>query len=101
MQVSGSKDEAVQQPLWLSDGSLAFISDRDFGWWNLWRETSPGTVKPILQKNAEFGYPPWVFGYHTYQQLSDGRYAAGTEWLLTYSRKTEPGNTRIMKSRSE
>ena len=75
LQVSGGKDEAVQQPLWLSDGSLAFVSDRESGWWNLWRETSPGHIKPTVTKDAEFGYPPWIFGYHTYAELPDGRWA--------------------------
>ncbi|KAK9833647.1 hypothetical protein WJX74_001712 [Apatococcus lobatus] len=85
--VSGGKDEAVQQPLWLSDGSLAFISDRESGWWNLWRETSPGHIQPVIKKDAEFGYPPWIFGYHTYAELPDGRL------LAVYNDPVETGSS--------
>ena len=34
--LAGSRDEAVQQPLWSPDGRLHFVSDRS-GWWNLYR----------------------------------------------------------------
>ena len=77
--MSGGKDEAVQQPLWLSDSSLAFISDRESGWWNLWRETSPGHIQAVIKKDAEFGYPPWIFGYHTYAELPDGRWVVASQ----------------------
>lgn len=73
-QVAGGKDESVMQPVWTSKGQLAFISDRS-GWWNLYLETSPGSVKALLPKEAEFGEPAWMFGSRTYTVLSDDRWA--------------------------
>ncbi len=32
----GNGDEAVQEPLWWDDGTLAVVTDRD-KWWNLYR----------------------------------------------------------------
>ena len=60
------------QPTWTKDKQLVFISDRS-GWWNLYIETSPGSVKALYQKDAEFGEPAWMFGSRSYTILSDGR----------------------------
>ena len=62
--IAGSRDEAVQQPLWSPDGELHFISDRS-GWWNLYRWRD-GTAQPLQPKQAEFGQPFWNFGLATY-----------------------------------
>ena len=70
--VAGGKDESVMQPTWTKDNQLVFISDRS-GWWNLYIETSPGSVKALYQKDAEFGEPAWMFGSRSYTILSDGR----------------------------
>ena len=67
--VAGGPDESVFQPEWSPDGVLHFVSDRT-GWWNLyrWRE---GHVEPIIEMEAEFGAPQWLFGMSTYAFESD------------------------------
>ena len=62
--VAGSRDEAVQQPLWSPDGQLHFISDRN-GWWNLYRWGSEG-AEALCPMEADFGQPMWNFGLATY-----------------------------------
>jgi dipeptidyl aminopeptidase/acylaminoacyl peptidase len=61
--VAGSRDEAVQQPLWSPDGRLHFISDRS-GWWNLYRWGEQG-AEALCPRDAEFGQPMWNFGLAT------------------------------------
>jgi len=69
--VAGGADESIFQPEWSPDGVLYLISDRT-GWWNLyrWRE---GRVEPVVQMEAEFGLPQWVFGRSTYAFASARR----------------------------
>jgi dipeptidyl aminopeptidase/acylaminoacyl peptidase len=66
--VAGSDRESVFQPQWSPTDELFFVSDRS-GWWNLyrWRE---GNVEPVVQMQAEFGVPQWVFGMSTYGFIS-------------------------------
>jgi dipeptidyl aminopeptidase/acylaminoacyl peptidase len=78
--VAGGVDESISQPRWSPDGVLHWVSDRT-GWWNLYADGVP--VAPM---EAEFTGPDWVFGFHTYDWLPDGRLitviiAAGTERL--------------------
>ncbi len=63
--VAGGPDESVFQPEWSPDGVLYFVSDRDSGWWNLYREHD-GAIEPMAEMNAEFGRPQWQFGMSTY-----------------------------------
>ncbi|MCB0123311.1 MAG: S9 family peptidase, partial [Caldilineaceae bacterium] len=56
-------------PCWLGN-TLYFLSDRN-GWWNLHRAGASGKPECVLAKQAEFGYPPWVFGWRTYALASD------------------------------
>ncbi len=62
--IAGGMDESVLQPLWSPDGMLYFISDRS-GWWNLYRWTDQ-SIDSIIEKNAEFAGPSWVFGLASY-----------------------------------
>jgi dipeptidyl aminopeptidase/acylaminoacyl peptidase len=62
--VAGGAEESIFQPLWSPDGVLYFVSDRS-GWWNLYRLTA-NTIKPIVEMEAEFGEPQWLFGTTTY-----------------------------------
>jgi len=62
--LAGSRDEAVQQPVWSPDGRLHFVSDRS-GWWNLYR-WSDGGAEALCPMAAEFGQPFWNFGLCTY-----------------------------------
>lgn len=58
--VAGASDESIFQPEWSPDGTLHFVSDRT-GWWNLFRWRK-GEVEPLIEMEAEFGIPQWVFG---------------------------------------
>ena len=71
--VAGGADESVLQPLWSSNGDLYFVSDRN-GWWNLYRWRG-GSVQPVLEMEAEFARPQWVFSSRAYGFLDDGRIA--------------------------
>jgi dipeptidyl aminopeptidase/acylaminoacyl peptidase len=72
--VAGGPDESIVQPEWTPDGSLLFVSDRT-GWWNLYRSEG-GTTIPIIEMEAEFAGPAWVFGMSWYGVLSGGRIVA-------------------------
>ncbi|MCJ7779789.1 MAG: S9 family peptidase, partial [Acidimicrobiia bacterium] len=72
--VAGGLDESIVQPEWTPDGSLLFVSDRT-GWWNLYRSEG-GTTTPIIEMEAEFAGPAWVFGMSWYGVLSGGRIVA-------------------------
>ncbi len=71
--VAGGLDESVLQPLWSPEGELHFVSDRN-GWWNLYRLRN-GSVQPVLEFEAEFARPQWVFDPAAYGFLDDGRIA--------------------------
>ena len=71
--IAGGDDESIVQPEWAPDGTLVFASDRT-GWWNLYRYDGAETA-PILEMEAEFAGPAWVFGESWYGFLSDGRIA--------------------------
>ena len=83
--ISGDAAEAVFQPEWDSDGSLAFISDRGSGWWNLWRYRD-GEISAITAAEAELGMPWWQFGMQSWQFYAPGRAVAAEtsagQWRL-------------------
>ena len=58
----GNGDEALQEPLWWSDGTLVVVTDRD-EWWNLYRvDVSTGDLAPEAIGAFEIVEPHWVFG---------------------------------------
>ena len=69
--VAGRVDESILQPEWSPDGVLYFVSDRT-GWWNLYRWRD-GRVEPVVEMEAEFGLPHWLFGRSTYAFASADR----------------------------
>ena len=69
--VAGGPKESIFQPEWSPDGVLHFVSDRS-GWWNLYRWRAE-RVEPLVEMDAEFGRPQWVFGMSTYAFESAGR----------------------------
>ncbi len=77
--IAGANDESLFQPQWSPDGNLYFISDRS-DWWNLYR-WQDGRVEPVIQMEAEFGMPQWVFGMSTYAFESEQRI------ICAYTRK--------------
>lgn len=77
IKIAGGLEEAVQQPRWLADGRLLYISDRS-GWWNLY-SYKDGSHQPLYPQDVDCGVPPWVFGQSTYAPLS------ADTLVLTYS----------------
>lgn len=69
--VAGGPSESIVQPEWSPDGVLHFVSDKT-GWWNIFRYED-GTVVPLVEMEAEFGQPLWVFGISTYGFESNHR----------------------------
>jgi len=69
--VAGGVDESIFQPEWSPNGILYFVSDRT-GWWNLYRWRD-GRVEPLVEMEAEFGMPQWVFGMTSYAFESANR----------------------------
>jgi dipeptidyl aminopeptidase/acylaminoacyl peptidase len=78
--VAGGRDESVFQPEWSPAGDLHYVSDGG-GWWNIY-----GPRGCVLEMEAEFGVPLWVFGVQTYTFLPDGSivtyYAPDGVWQL-------------------
>ncbi len=70
--IAGGENESVIQPVWSPDGTLYFVSDRT-NWWNLYRWTAAGAIEALYPLEAEFGMPPWVFGYINYGFVSRDR----------------------------
>jgi dipeptidyl aminopeptidase/acylaminoacyl peptidase len=82
--VAGGVDESIFQPEWSPDGVLYFVADRT-GWWNLYR-WHEGGVEPLVEMEAEFGLPQWIFGMSTYA------FASGDRIVCAY---TEQGTWRL------
>lgn len=62
--VAGGWEESIFLPQFAPDGTLYFVSDRT-DWWNLYRWNGE-EVETILEIEAEFGQPQWVYGMSTY-----------------------------------
>ncbi len=69
--IAGGENESIFQPEWSPDGVIYFVSDRT-GWWNLYRWIAD-RAEPLVEMEAEFGLPQWVFGLRTYAFESTGR----------------------------
>jgi len=69
--IAGGVGESIFQPEWSPDGILYFVSDRN-GWWNLYRWRNK-QIEPMIQMEAEFGLPRWLFGLSTYMFESASR----------------------------
>lgn len=69
--VAGGPEESIFQPSWSPDGVLYYVSDRT-GWWNLhcWQD---GHQEILVEMQAEFGVPQWLFGSSTYGFVSTER----------------------------
>jgi dipeptidyl aminopeptidase/acylaminoacyl peptidase len=84
--VAGGPNESVFQPEWSPNGTLYYVSDRS-GWWNLHRRQG-GDNECVLEMEAEFGRPQWVFGQSTYAFISAQRivctYTRSGWWRLAY-----------------
>jgi dipeptidyl aminopeptidase/acylaminoacyl peptidase len=97
--VAGGVDESIFQPEWSPDGVLTFVSDQT-GWWNLYRWRD-GRIAPLVEMEAEFGVPQWVFKMSLYVYESSERiicaYTQQGNWYLASldvaSRKLTPIET--------
>ncbi|MFQ5603134.1 MAG: S9 family peptidase [bacterium] len=82
--IAGGQNESIFQPQWSPEGTLYFISDRS-NWWNLYRFQA-NRVQRVLEKDAEFGLPQWVFGMSTYAFVSENElictYFENGDWHL-------------------
>ncbi|PWB65267.1 MAG: peptidase [Bradyrhizobiaceae bacterium] len=71
--IAGGARESIFQPEWRDDGKVLFVSDRS-GWWNLHGyDLASGATAPLLEMEAEFGQPQWVFGMSTYALAGSDR----------------------------
>jgi dipeptidyl aminopeptidase/acylaminoacyl peptidase len=97
VRVAGGEAESIFQPEWSPDGTLHFVSDRS-GWWNLycWRA---GETEPLIEEDAEFGLPQWVFGMSTYAFDPGGdlicAYSSQGTWHLARLDTTTGGLTAL------
>jgi dipeptidyl aminopeptidase/acylaminoacyl peptidase len=84
--IAGGEEESIFQPQWSPDGSLYFISDRS-GWWVPYR-WQDGREEQLVEMEAEFGQPQWLFDMSTYGFLSARRivcsYTQDGVWHLAY-----------------
>ncbi|CAO2817837.1 unnamed protein product [Amaranthus hypochondriacus] len=62
--------ESPTEPKWTPEGDLLFITDRNNGFWNLykWIE-SKSEVIALYSMEAEFARPLWVFGMNSYEVI--------------------------------
>lgn len=72
--VCGGDHESVVQPRYGPGATLHYISDRS-GWWNLYLD-GPSGAKALSSLDAEFAWPAWVFGEHSYVVGEDGSIVA-------------------------
>ena len=71
--VAGGASESIFQPEWSPDNALYFVSDKS-GWWNIYRYAG-GAVEILVESDAEFAMPQWVFGLSTYGFIGRDRLA--------------------------
>lgn len=62
--VAGGQRHSIFQPEWSPDGVLYFVSETT-GWWNICR-VNGDSIECLVEMEAEFGAPQWVFGMSTY-----------------------------------
>ncbi len=72
--IAGGDEESIFQPQWDPNGDIYFVSDRN-GWWNIY-EYSQGETRCVLEMEAEFGLPQWVFGMSTFAVVDSGKLIA-------------------------
>ena len=72
--VAGSQHDWISQPRWSPDGVLHFAAEPS-GWMNVFRFVD-GRVEAVTDREAEFVYPDWLFGYVTYAFVGDGTIVA-------------------------
>lgn len=113
--VAGGIDESIFQPSWSPDSRLFYISDKT-DWWNFYEIREPrkafeaslkneqsggkseeaksgksaggaSAAEPVLQMDAEFGYPMWIFGLSTYTFLDGTSTTSDARIACTYNKR--------------
>lgn len=69
-QIGSGTEESFFQPQWSPDGILYFVTDRENGWWNIYRYQN-GKIENVCPIEAEVAEPLWTFGLSTYAFLKD------------------------------
>ena len=67
--IAGSRDESIVQPHWISKDALLFVSDRS-GYWNIYH-WSLGNTEILIEEQAEYGFPLWVFDLRSFVLLNN------------------------------
>ncbi|WP_020208485.1 S9 family peptidase [Gilvimarinus chinensis] len=82
--IAGSATESIFQPSWSPEGTLYYVNDRS-NWWNLYCYEG-GKHLCVIEREAEFATPQWVFGMSTYGFISDDKiiccYSENGLWSL-------------------
>ncbi|MFL0811491.1 MAG: prolyl oligopeptidase family serine peptidase [Agarilytica sp.] len=86
--------QSICQPNWSPEGDIVYVSDLN-NWWNLYQikkdaltytDRTHAVAKPILEEEAEFCTPPWVFGMANYGFLNPhtifASYSENGSWKL-------------------
>jgi len=76
--LAGGAGEHVFQPEWRRDGGLIFIWDQN-GWGKLYllaRDKDSTAPQVLIDEDAEFGHPQWLFGMRSYGLVDDDRLIA-------------------------
>jgi dipeptidyl aminopeptidase/acylaminoacyl peptidase len=67
----GSETEAVNSPVWSTNGNLYFISDAS-GFWNVWELDAKFAKRQVISESAEWAHPMWQVGTHLLRILDTG-----------------------------
>lgn len=70
--IAGGPGESVVQPVWGTDLTLWWLSDRT-DVWSLYRRRPHGEVELVLDVGSDIAGPQWMFGQRRYALLDDGR----------------------------
>jgi dipeptidyl aminopeptidase/acylaminoacyl peptidase len=93
MRLVAGENESICQPKFAPDNTLYFSSDKS-NWWNLYCYHEDEKIEAICPKNAEFGFPHWVFGESIYGFLDAENIVCtysenGSWWLGKINIKTK------------
>ncbi|KAL7002783.1 hypothetical protein U1Q18_003940 [Sarracenia purpurea var. burkii] len=67
--------ESPTEPKWSSKGELFFITDKNKGFWNIYKWIEEKSeVRAVYSLEAEFTRPLWVFGTNSYDFISSNEH---------------------------
>ncbi len=83
--VAGGNEESIVQPIWLSNGRFAYVSDES-GFWNIFVHETGGSYA-VTNEAAEYGFPLWNFGMRSLVALNES--------VLLAAKNTESGQELV------